>query len=93
MDLVLRLINSLTISHVIPANPRESGGRAGIQEFQRLLDSRFRGNDERWATVCLTYFCDTTLETHLSQYLFRGRVRVHGLIGDLLCPARDLTLS
>jgi hypothetical protein len=32
---------------VIPANPRESGGRAGIQEIQGKLDYRFRGNDER----------------------------------------------
>ena len=32
---------------VIPANPRESGGRAGIQDFEGPLDSRLRGNDAR----------------------------------------------
>ena len=32
-------------SHVIPANPGEGRGRAGIQGIVGTLDSRFRGND------------------------------------------------
>ncbi len=45
--LVCCIRNSLHISNVIPANLRESGGRAGIQVIQAILDSRFRGNDNQ----------------------------------------------
>jgi hypothetical protein len=45
----LSLGDSWFVFCVIPANPGAQSGvaRPGIQEFQRLLDSRFRGNDER----------------------------------------------
>jgi hypothetical protein len=36
-----RLLTLLQFFLVIPANPRESGGRAGIHDFGGTLDSRF----------------------------------------------------
>ena len=42
--------------NVIPANPRESGGRAGIQDFEGPLDSRLRGNDDGKAVTCSMNF-------------------------------------
>ena len=47
---MLCLTNALYFLTVIPADPRESGGRAGIQEIQKSLDSRVRGNDDGWRT-------------------------------------------
>lgn len=45
-SLVSRIKNPSDNSGVIPANPRETEGRAGIQKNQTSLDSRLRGNDE-----------------------------------------------
>jgi hypothetical protein len=50
------LLNRDTYFFVIPANPRESGGRAGIQGFEGPLDSRFRGNDDRAPPYYVTGF-------------------------------------
>ena len=49
------LKSSLHDSIVIPGNPRESGGRSGIQENQILLDARFRGYNGGETT---DFFCE-----------------------------------
>ena len=46
VHLVWRLRSSFLNSSVIPGNPRESGGRPGILDFEGPLDSRVRGNDD-----------------------------------------------
>jgi hypothetical protein len=49
------------IFDIIPANARESGGEAGIQQIQRSLDSRLRGNDEFGLPTSPTNFSSRTL--------------------------------
>ena len=58
-SLVSRIKNPSDNSGVNPANPRELGGRAGIQENQTSLDSRLRGNDE-FGLPSLSTNVDTT---------------------------------
>ncbi|MBI1998338.1 MAG: hypothetical protein HYU31_04320 [Deltaproteobacteria bacterium] len=55
------LRSSLHIFNVIPANPGEGRGRAGIQDFEGPLDSRLRGNDDRGAPMFLYKFWHGTL--------------------------------
>jgi len=64
---------SLHNSTVIPADPRESGGRAGIQDFEGPLDSRLRGNDEgntpnfSWKFSCRTLDVEIKTDARLRR--------------------------
>jgi hypothetical protein len=51
----------LNKSVVIPGNPREGGGRLGIQEIKILLDTRFRGYALWKAPAQFAHFNFTTL--------------------------------
>ena len=79
-SLVSRIKNPSHDSGVNPANPREIGGRAGIQENQTSLDSRLRGNDEFGLPSLSTNVSTTALA--FGRSVSRAGIETRHISGD-----------
>jgi hypothetical protein len=79
-SLVSRIKNPSHDSGVIPANPREIRGRAGIQENQTSLDSRLRGNDESGLPSRSTNVSTTALA--FARSVSRAGIETRHISGD-----------
>src|SRR5947208_5746501 len=94
-SLVWWLRSSLNNSGVIPANPGSKSGvaRAGIQEFQRVLDTGFRRYDGEDLNDLFNevWFQDTSMSSIISPAL----PRIHATFFDCSNPAHcaDITFT